>query len=304
MRQRTYVGIFLFLVIVYIAGVLLLPTGADVLEKYQITQSQVRLINLAIVIPLVGIWLMALYGFLCLNNYASAVRESKEGKSFRLLAIGLMILAFSLPINSIFSTYINYFSSNDIGLLVPLTITKNYINLAFSLAAFTVLSMGAVRLTQTFTKKSSRVSNATDRIAPFLIALSAIFAWLITSKPLNQGVNERSYYLPSWLLVLTIVIPYLLAWKAGIYATYHVYQYKNTVKGTMYKKAFTDLAKGIGVIIFVSIFIQLILTSAEQLSRLNLTPLLLFVYVLLLAYAVGFGFVARGAKKLKRFEDV
>jgi hypothetical protein len=50
--------------------------------------------------------------------------------------------------------------------------------------------------------------------------------------------------------------------------------------------------------------LQFLTTITEQLNRLNLAPLLIVLYLLIAFYAVGYALVARGAKKLKKIEDV
>ena len=302
MRSRTYVLAFIVLLLVYVGLTFGLPVDPETLQRYKLTESQIKLVNLTIVLPVILIWLTALYGFVNLKKYAQTVADTKEGKAFGYLTLGLMVLAFSLPINAIISSLAKYISINNSEMLTATTITRNYITLIFSLATFMVLITGATALAKTVKRKSIPTVPASFAIG--LISLSVVYTWLITAKPINQGIDERAYFLPSWLLILTVVIPYLLAWRAGLAATYYLYTFHQNVKGVIYKSAFKDLAMGIGVVVMVSILIQLLTTSSARLSTLNLTPILLIIYVLLALYAVGFGFVARGAKKLKRFEDL
>lgn len=304
MKTRVSVYIFLLLMVAYGLTVLLIPPSPESLARYNLTETKARLINLSVVIPLLLIWLTALYGFSSLKKYADSIERAKEGNAFTLLANGLMVLAFSLPINSLAGILVRYIRDNHGDYIEFATISRNYLSLLLYLIGYTIIAIGAARLVKEFKAGTTQVALAQGKIAPILITLSALFAWLITSKPFNQGVDERVYYLPSWLLVATIVIPYLLAWRAGMLGTYYLYTFYKNVKGSIYKNAFIDLARGIGVVVFVSILIQFITTSSTQLSRLKLTPVLGLVYFLLLLYAVGFGLVARGAKKLKRIEEV
>lgn len=302
MRTRPYVLVFVALVLLYVCLVFTLPPNPQTLERHGLNVAQARLLNLTVVVPLVIIWLTALYGFVNLRKYASSVAETKEGSAFKYLSYGLMVLAFSLPLNSLTSLLVRHTSANNPDLIAPLTIIRNHFVLILSLVAFCTLVVGARALAKTLSTKS--LPHVPTGSAIGLIILSVIYTWLITAKPLNQGMEERSYYLPTGLLIFTLVIPYLLAWKAGMLTTYYLYSYHKKVKGTIFKSAFKDLAIGLGVVVVVAILIQLITTSSAQLNRLNLTPLLGIVYGLLILYAVGYGFVARGAKKLKKFEDI
>lgn len=302
MRYRAYVAAFILLIAVYIAILFGLPANPEVLERYDLTEGQAKILNAAIAIPSVLIWLIALYGFLNIKAYADRVADTKEGKGFQYLSIGLVILAFSLPLNSITSVILGLIAAGNPDALASATIIRNYFIIALAFATFTSLLLGARALTNTLKRKA--FSDIPDGFTALIVVLTAIYTWLIAAKPFNDGMDERIYYLPSWLLVLTVAIPYILAWKWGMRASYYLYQYHKGVKGIVYKSAFKDMARGIGVVIFVAILIQLITTSTAQLHRLNLTPILLIVYGLLAMYTIGFLLVARGSKKLKQLEDV
>ena len=302
MRSRTYVLVFIVLILIYLGLVFSLPVDPEALQRYHLTEIKAKLLNLTVIIPLVLIWLTALYGFINVRQYSEKVTGSKEGKAFHLLSSGLLVLAFGLPLNSLAATITQQITKNHENLLAPTTVIRNYFTMLISLLAFFLLVKGALALVKTLKRNSGSWVPETYLIG--LVSLSAIFGWLITSRPLNQGADERAYFLPNWLLILTLVIPYLLAWRAGAWATYYLYSFHKSVKGFVYKSAFKDLAWGIGIVVGVSILIQLITTSSAQLNRLNLTPILFIIYGLLVLYAVGFGLVARGAKKLKRLEEV
>ena len=303
MKNKFFINLFVLLTATYVVLGMVLPSDPAVLAKYDISQLQARLLNLTIVIPIVIIWLTALYGFIRFRSYGALVHDSKEGAALNYLSTGLMILAFSLPVTSILSSLLSYLALNHTELLPSTTIVRNYTSLLFSLGAFILISKGARGLTGTIKKRPAHILS-NERMVQFIIILSSIFTWLLITKPLRGDSTINYYYLPEWLLIFTIAIPYLYAWYKGIIASYNLRQYTKGVNGTVYKQAFGDLAKGIAVVVFVSVFIQVITTLSAQLNRLNLTPLLLLIYLLVILYAIGFGVVARGAKKLKKIEEV
>lgn len=302
MHSKIYVLAFIVLVIIYIGFIFGMPTDTKAIQRYDITESQVRFINLTVVTPLIFIWFTALYGFLKLKSYARSVANAREGRAFHYLMLGLMVLTFSLPINAIASSLVRYSTLQYPDLLVLTTILRNYLTVVLSIAAFWLLVVGGRALVNTVSKL--KLPDIPKGFTAGITILTAVYAWLITSKPLNQGEEERAYFLPGWLMIFTIVVPYVLAWKAGFLTTYYLYKYHEHVKGVIYKSAFRDLAMGICFVVVIAILVQLITTSSAQLNRLNLTPILLIIYGLLIMYIVGFGLVARGAKKLKRLEDV
>jgi hypothetical protein len=129
-----------------------------------------------------------------------------------------------------------------------------------------------------------------------------MYAWLITTRQ-QGGVASDPYHMPDWLIILTLVIPYTFIWCIGIQASVWLYKYRTSVKGFIYRRALVNLSQGVGVIIVVSVLLRFLTTLTEQLNRLNVTPLLMVLYLLILLYAIGFGLVARGAKKLKQIEE-
>jgi hypothetical protein len=302
MRRNLYLYSFVLLTLIYICLALLLPSDPATLQKYNITQARAHLISLSVVLPLVSVWCSALYGFLRFKSYAMLVKDSEEGPSFNRLADGLMVLAFSLPVGGIIGSLLNFIAVRSTDLAPTATILRNYIALVFSLVAFMLIAKGAKGLALTLRSKAVLQYPRYSAIA--LIVLSSVFTWLIVTRPSSELSSDSIYFLPNWLIILTLAIPYLFIWYKGTLAAYRLRLYKDKLKSRIYKQAFGDLATGIWVIVGLSIFLQLLTTFNARLSRLDLTPLLLLVYLLIVFYALGYGLVARGAKKLKKIEEV
>lgn len=84
---------------------------------------------------------------------------------------------------------------------------------------------------------------------------------------------------------------------------YHLYVYREELGGKVYRRAWELLARGIALTIAVAILMQMIVTASNRLIAINITPVLLMVYILVLGYAISFLYVAAGAKKLKMIEE-
>jgi hypothetical protein len=304
MKRSLPVYLFLLLTAVYVLLVILLPTDPATLAKYHISQGQARLLNLTVVLPLAVIWYLALNGFMRFWQYSKVIRNTNEGWSFTMLAYGLMILAFSLPINSIVSAIFNYISIHNPNFLPTATVLRNYTTLLLALVSFGLLARGAVLLVISHKEKIRYKPVMPLFMAPLMIILTSVFTWLVVANQHQLSDGRNSYYLPSWLVVTTIVIPYLVAWVAGILSIYYIYIYHQKVKGAVYKQAFSELAKGLALVTFISVFVQLLVTITEQINRLKLTPILLLIYLLVILYAIGFWYIAHGSKKLQTFEEV
>jgi hypothetical protein len=283
---------------------MLLPSDPDTLARYEITQNQARLLNLTVVVPLIGIWYLALNGFVRLREYSKLIRDTNEGWAFTLLANGLMVLAFGLPINSIVSSIFNYVAVHNTNFVPTATILKNYLALIIALVAFGLLARGATLLVVSNKRTNKYKPVLPLFMAPIMILLTCIFTWLVLAMPAEGVSDAEAYYLPNWLIIFTVVIPYLAAWVSGLMALYFLHVHRNKVKGTIYKQAFNQLANGIGLVTLVSVLVQLLTTLSGQLNRLNLTPILFILYILVILYAVGFWYIAHGSKKLQKFEEV
>jgi len=297
-KNEKYLWAFVALVGLYVGLYFALPTDPETLQRYNLSQTSVRLLGLTVVIPLLGVFFATLYGFLKFKDYASSIADTKEGRGFQYLSNGLMVLAFSLPTASIVSSVLNYIALSQPDLLPTATILKNYIALIFPLVTFILLARGAESLVRSVRgNQQKRHYNGL-----LLIVLSCLFTWLITTRPHSNGA-EVTYYLPNWLVITTLAIPYLYTWSQGIMTISNLRLYRASVGGKVYKRALGYLAQGVTGIVLLSIIGQAITTLSARLDRLSLTPVLIIVYILIILYALGYGLVARGAKQLKKIEE-
>jgi hypothetical protein len=302
-KNRTIVLLFIGLIIISVALAMRLPTDPAILTHYSITQTKARLLNLTIIIPQIFIWLSALYGYVRFKIYAHLVSDGPEGAPLHMIANALLVLAFYMPISSVVSTVTSYLVLSNPQYIPSSAIIRNYLTMLFTVIAFLMLAKGSQKLLQNFKLSDKQTPLVNKYRSLLLILLTSAFNWLIITRPLNQQNGASIYYLPSYLIILTLAVPYIYAWYEGLLAAARLYLYVKKVRGIVYKQAFDSLAKGLGIVVLVSIVIQFINTLSARLNRLNLTPLLLVIYVLLILYAVGFGFIARGAEKLKQIEE-
>ncbi len=301
MRKKLYSCVFIVLAVIYVILTATLPTDPEVLRRYQISQQNAHLLTLTLAIPMVLIWLFALYGYLKFYDYSLTIRQSREGRGFNRLSRGLMVLIFSLPFVASMSSVFTYISNRNHSLLPTLTITRNYISLLFPFIAFLLIANGAELLIKTLRPKTLHQAIPKFGLVACII-LSSVYTWLITTRPVSSA--NDIYYLPTVLILTTLAIPYVFIWCRGALAAYHLYMYKSKVKGKIYREALNSLALGMGTIILLSIMLQLLVTVSARLTKLNLSPLLSLIYLLVALTAIGYGLIARGAKKLKQIEEV
>ena len=87
-------------------------------------------------------------------------------------------------------------------------------------------------------------------------------------------------------------------------AIYNIYCYKQKVKGKIYKNSLSNLVKGLGGAISLIIILRVFQSLTGFFNKQSLAALLLIIYLLLIALAVCYIFIYKGASSLKRIEKV
>jgi hypothetical protein len=306
-KFNRYYLLLLLMTLVYVGLVIKLPTGnAAAAARYGMTLNQARALTLTIVLPYALIWLIAFYGFIKVKQYAAMVGKSKDGKALRMLSDGLMLLAISLPLGSILTTLRAYINNQHKSLIPTTTIAYNYISLLLALAGVWLVAQGARKLAGTLDKKPYNLNQTV--FAGIFTAFCIGYTYVTLTDPARRVPGEltgtAAYYLPDYLMFATIVVPYIVLWYLGFRAAYHVQLYRKNAPGLLYRKALGYLAAGIAGVVLSMMVLRFTASMSSFLSGLSLRFLLIFIYFLLILIGVGFGLIARGAKRLKKIEEV
>ncbi len=303
MSKRKLLVLFICLSLLYALVVLLGPVDPAVLARYHLTVSKTHQLNLTVVFPYLLIWASAFYGFSTFKKYARIIKDTPEGPGFENISRGLGFLAFSLPVNSLVASSFSATVAEHQSYLAPLSIIRNYLAIILPLLAFITISNGAEKLFGLIKSRKTKV-HTSDLWTIITLLIASLFSWLMIARPADNRNPVNVYFLPNWLIVTTLTVPYLYTWYRGAMAAYYISRYQRNVKGQLYRDSLRFLSSGIFAVILLNIFIQLITTLSGRLYRLQLTPILLVVYLLIAMYAVGFGLIAAGAKRMKRIEEV
>jgi hypothetical protein len=122
---------------------------------------------------------------------------------------------------------------------------------------------------------------------------------------LGVAPNPKIFYLPSWLILFTIIVPYVLLWSIGLLSVIQVGLYNYHVKGIIYRKALIQLTAGLGIVLLCYVVIEYLSTLTSGLLKVDdFGWLLAIVYAFLLLLGVGYLLIALGSGRLKRIEDV
>ena len=301
MRMKRFQYLYIVLVLGYLLLTLLTPVDPATTQRYHLSELQVRLVGMTVSVPLALIWLGALYGYTRFQAYSQAIAKEKEGKAFQEITRGIMLLALYLPFTSISSSLVRWMTLENPGLATYGVIGKSFVPVVFQLLAFSFLASGSAKLLKLLRPKVT--IRYTDYAIAGMIFLASMFTYIVVARPFGGSV-ANNYALPAWLVVLTIVIPFLFAWYKGALKVYQIYLYRKHVVGNLYREMLKNLVAGLSTIIVSAILIQVLASVSASLTRLNFTPLLILVYVLIAIYAVGYGLLARGARQLKKIEEV
>ncbi|HSX43978.1 MAG TPA: hypothetical protein VLE69_01600 [Candidatus Saccharimonadales bacterium] len=304
--KQAIIALYIALSVAYLTIALFLPPDKKALAKYQISPSTIKALSLVVALPLVAIWGVGFYGFYRYDSYADTISKTKDGKYHRLIASGLFLLALSLPVSSILSNLLSYYGRVYQNFMPSSVIIGNYVTIALYLSAFAFIYKGATGLLQ-ITQKTMRQRGEIYLMMGFTVVVG-IFYYLSLHNPARQfptgNLTTAAYYLPDWLIILTVLLPYTLMWFLGVMAAYRLWLYRNNVAGKIYKSAFTRVAIGLGMVVALLMILRYLTALITILDKLTIKYLLLVVYLLLIFIAVGYIFIAIGAKRLKKIEEV
>ncbi len=277
------------------------------LAKYGITTAQGNMIRATVLVPSLFIWVACLYAVLRFYRYTSFLRGSAEGTGFQKIALGLQLLFWGLVLPNVINLITAY--NPDIPeVLRATTILRNYVTLFFYFTASWNIYLGIKMLSRTV-KLDEKLKHLGYRaMVVFMTALTTCYVWAIfhnDSRYISQNpLAAATYYLPDWLIVLTMLIPYLITWTIGCLALIYLRGFARSVEGTVYRKAFGSVMYGIMVIVLLSMGLQLLVQGATALGNASLKVILLLVYLIILILGFGYLLLAKGARELTAIEEV
>lgn len=273
------------------------------MQRYNLSETQVQLLNLTIVLPLMFIWAAAFYGYAKLRRYSDTIKSTPEGKSVALITNGIMIQALGLPITSIVNKVLRYVGQQHDALLTPFTISTNYVSMLFPLIAFVLIGIGANGLTSLRKQRTSRFG--IHAMVVLFAFLSVTYTYFVVHFAFSGDPRAGSIYqMPLWLVLISLVVPYIYTWFIGVLAAYEMFAYNAKLKGVIYRKSWSRVSVGLGIVIFAQVLVQCLTNLTRQLTQLNVATIFGLVYGLFFVMAAGYIILALGMKKLQRIEEV
>ena len=295
---------YLAVTVVYLLMAIILPANRAAMQNYHLTSIQYHVIFLSLVVPLVAIWLIGFYGAAKISQYARMVRKSGEGEGMEQLSAGVNWMAWLLPVSAIVTLVAGAIANTHTGFQGASVIITDYVQLFITITAFTMFGRGA-RSLSSFIK--ARLELEQGRVVIFMFLLLGVAYCFFTFRSLNLHSltsTNNPYYLPVWLLITTVIIPYLYAWFAGLLASFELLLYARKVQGVLYRQAMRLLALGCVSVIGGSVSSQYLLSAVPRSAHLSFNATLIIVNIIYVFMAAGFILITIGAHRLKMIEEI
>jgi hypothetical protein len=292
------------LVAIFVLLIFTLPGSKTTMAYYHLAPASYHILYFLLTLPSMMVWAAAFYGYSKLQTYGQSINGTVEGDDFRLLGRGLAWLAWSLPVTALTSVVLNAVAAASPGFHPAAIIIANYVALLLPLIGFSIVSRGARGLTEHAKTRFSWTS--AQWIILGFVAAGVLYCYL-TFRHFNLSSlssTNNPYHLPVWLMVLTVVIPYLYAWFVGLLATYEIGSFSQQIRGLLYRQALRLLSGGLVSVIISSIAIQYLLSASPRHGFVVVDGRLLWINIVRIIGGIGYIMIAFGVSRLKRIEDI
>jgi hypothetical protein len=306
--QRKYLLSLIGLSLIFAAATYLTPASGALLHKYHITAAQLRVLDTFVILPLIAIWATAFYGASVFENYALSIRRHKDGAALRTISYGVSILAAGTAATNVLSAVFGYYSSRHLGFVRPQVVIGNYLTILITAAAFYCMYTGAAQLAGLTGRKFHPSGQAVYN--SLCIALTVLYTYLFLNRlpsarhvPLT-ATGHAAYFMPTGVVIVTLLIPYLVSWYIGSLAVRLLWFYQKNIGGKLYAHDIGFLSLGIGIVIAGSILTQFLTVLTGQLQNLSTAAVIALIYCFLVIIAAGYIPIAVGVKKLAALEKI
>lgn len=273
--------------------------AAQPADKYGLNRAEVIGLDLTILLPVLVIWWIAMGGVGQLQTYAAMIRDSVDGRAIGLVADGVLWIVLSFILSTLLSSVLPYLVNST--WLYPGVFVKNHLPMVLNLVGFVLVLVGARRLAHSSGHRLSREYLLIILLPYFILGMwFGSYSFLHLEHTVTAGVPNIS--LPGNLTFFTLGLPSILTILIGVVAIAYLLDYREHVKGVIYRLALKDLVLGLGLILSFAAVLQVLLLAGSLIGSLNLAPLLLLIYVILAWYSVGFIYIRRGSRRLAKLE--
>jgi hypothetical protein len=279
----------------YVVLTFITPQTVTSREQFHISDSALFWIRISIIAPYFLMWFLAFYSMRVLKLIGQkkgefAVLGTWFSRGFLLLLIGTIA-------TTVFGAIRSFLIPWSLALIPAFTIVINYAHALVPLSAFLLMYSGIRKLEQPGAHTSSKSDGV--MIQSVLTALVIGFAHvsLVFTNPNRQiavsADSLASYYIPDFLIILTLVLPILVGWAMGIAVALKLNK-KFLALDLPHASTFVN---GIFLVVFSSMILQALLSfGTDRLYQFGLGIILLLVYILVFVQTAGYVLTAHGVR--------
>ena len=283
---------------VYCGITLLTPQDPSV-DKYQLSPITLNFLIISVSLPYLICWLFGIFGWLHLREFTRKQPRGAERDGLRKITYGLLALVASLVVPTLVGA-VYVFVSHD-STSAGWNIFSNYLGIFFPLLGFLLMFIGSAQITSQIRPKITKLAKAMTVFFPVAL-FSVFYLFMIFANPSRQTsldpLIEPTYFLPDSMIIGIIVLPVIATWFLGLLLVLNLEHYSHYSK-TVNRSGLISFYNGIIIIVAITIITQVLASLGNgRLDNLNLGAILAIVYVFLGLLALGYGLIARGAKKL------
>lgn len=290
--------------ILYVALIFILPANHQVMHDHNLSSLEYKILLFTVVLPVLAIWFVGFFGYAKLQEYAKSIQKTADADGFSRLALGCAWLAWSLPIRSLVNICTGAIANSSPGFHSASVVINNYTGLALSLVAFIMIGSASRHL---FERAKISLTSTSMRTMMFLFVVGGVLYCYLIFRQFHSGglvSSDNPFHLPIWLMVLTIIVPYLYAWFVGILAIYEMTIYSRQVRGVLYRQALQLMVAGLIATVIGSIAFQYASSVRAPDNQLILNTHLFLDLLFRIITGIGFILIALGASRLKKIEEV
>jgi hypothetical protein len=274
------------------------------LNSYKVSSIDYNAASLVVAVPSIIVWFVAFLGYTKLRSYALLISTTNEGPHFDRLATGTAWLAWSLPLMSIFNRLSDGIAHRAISFHATSIILNNYFDMVLSLISFAIIG-SAVHGIIMSNKRELKATKAKMIMTIFiLLGISYCFLTLKAFNLRSISSTYNPYYLPAWLMIISVIIPYMYAWFVGLLAAYQLTLSAKNTKGILYRRALFYIVGGLIAIILSAIAVQYLDGVIPSNGHFVLNYKSFAVIAIRVIGGLGFITLAIGANRLKKIEEV
>lgn len=270
-------------------------------QNYDISPAGIIALKISILVPFLLCWIFAVTGWVYFRDFVKSLPKNAERRAYNNVARGLLVVIAGLIVPALVNTTYRYFSGTEAGELS--TKINNYVNIFLPLIGFSWMFVGTSQLMRNMNLKIATWSKTITVFLPVTL-FSIFYIAMIFTNPSRQYSADpsipASFYISDPLIIVTIILPVIASWIVGLHLALNLEQYSHHVNQKQ-KPGLANFYNGVLFIVGSVILTQALESvGGERFSSYGLGIILFLIVLLLVTISIGYGLIAKGAKKLSQ----